>query len=64
MMDSSLGIGLQATPHFTIVTHAHTGPRSIEEKRIRDGSASYLDWDDTNEVAAANQSVSEDDKLK
>jgi hypothetical protein len=27
-----------------------TGPRSIEEKRIRDGKNSYLDWDDTNEV--------------
>ena len=26
------------------------GPRSIEEKRIRDGKNSYLDWDDTNEV--------------
>jgi hypothetical protein len=26
------------------------GPRSIEEKRIRDGKDSYLDWDDTNEV--------------
>ena len=25
-------------------------PRSIEEKRIRDGKNSYLDWDDTNEV--------------
>ena len=27
-----------------------TSPRSIEEKRIRDGKNSYLDWDDTNEV--------------
>jgi phage gp36-like protein len=27
-----------------------SGPRSIEEKRIRDGKNSYLDWDDTNEV--------------
>lgn len=26
------------------------GPKSIEEKRIRDGKDSYLDWDDTNEV--------------
>ncbi len=26
------------------------GPRSIEEKRVRDGKNSYLDWDDTNEV--------------
>lgn len=25
-------------------------PRSIEEKRIRDGKNSYQDWDDTNEV--------------
>jgi hypothetical protein len=27
-----------------------SGPRSIEEKRVRDGKNSYLDWDDTNEV--------------
>ena len=27
-----------------------TGRKSIEEKRIRDGKNSYLDWDDTNEV--------------
>lgn len=26
------------------------GPKSIEEKRIRDGKDSYLDWDDRNEV--------------
>jgi hypothetical protein len=26
------------------------GPKSIEEKRIRDGKDSYLDWDDANEV--------------
>ena len=28
----------------------NSGPRSIEEKRIRDGKNSYQDWDDTNEV--------------
>lgn len=30
--------------------HYNSEPRSIEEKRIRDGKNSYLDWDDTNEV--------------
>lgn len=30
--------------------HTDLGPKSIEEKRIRDGKDSYLDWDDTNEV--------------
>lgn len=30
--------------------YTDSGPKSIEEKRIRDGKDSYLDWDDTNEV--------------
>lgn len=30
--------------------YTDSGPKSIEEKRIRDGKDSYLDWDDNNEV--------------
>lgn len=30
--------------------YSDAGPKSIEEKRIRDGKDSYLDWDDANEV--------------
>lgn len=30
--------------------YTDNGPRSIEEKRVRDGKDSFLDWDDTNEV--------------
>lgn len=30
--------------------YTDSGPKSVEEKRVRDGKDSYLDWDDTNEV--------------
>jgi hypothetical protein len=30
--------------------YSDSNPRSIEEKRVRDGKNSYMDWDDTNEV--------------